>query len=171
MKSFYLFILLFILIGCKSSILERKNSKIIECPTILFSKENKVYIDSKYEDISLDNISYTAEINNAVFNKGCKIIDGSFSSKISILFVVNPLVQEQEGIKLPFYIAILDKQKNVENLEYFLINDNFKKNHETKNLIETEITISKQINFELNNNMETIIIGFMLDEEKIKLLN
>jgi len=170
-KNFYLFILLFILFGCKTNILDRKTVSIIECPPIFFSKEHKVYIHSKFEDISLDNISYKAEINNAVFNKKCKIINGKFSTKISILFLVNPLINTQEDISLPFYIALIDEQKNIQNIEYFFANDPFKKNLETNTFVETEVTITKNINFELKAEPNTIIIGFMLDDKKIKLLN
>ncbi len=171
MKSFYLFILLFIIVGCKSNIFDTQKFEIIECPTVLFAKEHKIYIDSKYDDISLNNIAYKAEINNAVFSKECKIKDKIFSSKISILFVVNPLIQEQENINLPFYIAILDKENNIEKIEYFLINGNFKKDFETNALRETEITTTKKINFELIDKPEKIIIGFMIDELKLELLN
>lgn len=144
---------------------------IVECPTVLFSKEHKIYIDSKFEDISLNNIAYKAEINNAVFDKECKIKDKTFSSKISILFVVNPLIQEQETINLPFYIAILDKENNITKKDYFLINGNFKKDLETDNFKETEITTVEEINFELIDNLGKIVIGFMLDDLKLELLN
>ena len=171
MKSFYLFILLFIIIGCKSNILDRQKSKIVDCPTVLFAKEHKIYVDSKFDDISLNNISYKAEVNNAVFNKECKIKDNIFSSKISILFVVTPLIQEQENIDLPFYIATLDKKNTIEKIEYFLINGNFKKDFETDIFKETEITTTEIINFKLTDRPEKIVIGFMIDELKLELFN
>tara|TARA_Y100001970_G_scaffold140319_1_gene172693 strand:- start:2012 stop:2527 length:516 start_codon:yes stop_codon:yes gene_type:complete len=170
-KNFYLFILLFILIGCKTSLLDRKVTSVIECPSILFSKEHKVYIDSKFEDITLSNISYKAEINNAVFDKKCKIIDENFSTKISILFVVNPLIQGQKEIDLPFYIAMLDEKRKIINLEYYLVSDNFIRDSETDILKETEVKTIEKINFKLNGQPETIVIGFMLDEKKLELLN
>ena len=42
---------------------------------------------------------------------------------------------------------------------------------ETNALRETEITTTKKINFELIDKPEKIIIGFMIDELKLELLN
>ena len=171
MKNFYLFILLFILIGCKNSLLDSKTTSIIACPPILFSKEHKIYIDSKLDNITLNNISYKAEVNNAVFTKDCKIINDNFNGKISVLFVVNPLIQDQEDINLPFYIAMLDKENNIIDIDYFLTNGKFKKNLEFNSLKETEISTTEKVQFKLINEQHTVIIGFMLDEARLKLLD
>ena len=104
-------------------------------------------------------------------NKECKIKDNIFSSKISILFIVTPLIQEQANIDLPFYIATLDKKNTIEKIEYFLINGNFKKDFETDIFKETEITTTEIINFKLTDRPEKIVIGFMIDELKLELFN
>ena len=159
------------LIGCSSNILKSKNSVSVSCPLVLFAKEHKVYMDNLSEKISLDGITFRAEINNAVFKKGCKKLNNVFSSDLSLLFVVQPLLQNQNNIALPFYIAILDNNKNLQDIQYYLTEGIFKKDNETQLLVESEIFTTKNINYNLNNNPVTIVIGFMLDKERLNLLN
>lgn len=171
MKNIYLFLLLSILIGCGTNPLKRISSTPTNCPSILFAKEHKIYIDSKLKNISLDNITYRAEINNAAFDKGCYIKDNIFSSELSILFIVKPLDVEQKNINLPFYFAILDEDKKVKDIQYYSTNGFFKQNLEDNSLIETEVITMIDLRLNTTDMFSTIVIGFMLDKERLELLN
>ena len=171
MKNIYLFLLLSILIGCGTNPLKRISSTPTNCPSILFAKEHKIYIDSQLKNISLDNITYKAEINNAAFNKGCHIKANVFSSELSILFIVNPLTMGQKSINLPFYLAILDEDKKVYDIQYYSTEGSFKQNLEDNSLIETEIITIIDLSFNSVDKFSTLVIGFMLDKERLELLN
>jgi len=170
-KKFLLFIMLLSLFGCGSNVFKSKKSISINCPPVLFAKEHKVYMDSLSEKISLDNISFRAEINNAIFKKGCTQSDNVFSTDLSLLFVVKPMMENQQNINLPFYIAILDKDKKLQDIQYYSINSIFKKNIETKLLVESEIFTTKNINFYSKGAPITMVVGFMLDKNRLELLN
>ena len=71
-------------------------------------------------------LSYQAEINNAVFKNECQIKDNVFSSNLSLLFIVSPLTEiEQNMINLPFYVAVVDENKECEDIQYYLISGCF----------------------------------------------
>ena len=78
--------------------------------------------------------------------------------------------ESEENIKLNYYIASLGQEKNLEDMQYYSSNGVFNKNSETDKLIETEIIIKKNISFSYSDNVSNIVIGFMLDEKKLKLL-
>ena len=73
-------------------------------------------------------------------------------------------------VSIPFYAVLLDQNDKILETQYFMINSSIKKNFETKNFIETDITDKLNIitkSFETNQ----IVIGFMLDDEKKLLIN
>ena len=78
--------------------------------------------------------------------------------------------ESEENIKLNYYIASLGQEKNLTDMQYYSSNGVFNKNSETDKLIETEIIIEKNISFSYPDNVSSIVIGFMLDEKKLKLL-
>jgi len=169
-KKISLFFVILILLGCESNPLKQPMSISVNCPLIFFAKEHKTYIQSVSNDISLDDISYVSEINNAKFTKKCLVKNGIFYGQISILFVARPLSESEENIKLNYYIASLGQEKNLTDMQYYSSNGVFNKNSETDKLIETEIIIEKNISFSYPDNVSNIVIGFMLDEKKLKLL-
>ena len=57
--TFFVFILLF---GCSNFQNKSKNSTIIDCPSVYFSSENKVYVKGDIENIDLNQISYKASL-------------------------------------------------------------------------------------------------------------
>ena len=170
-KKILLYIVFLSLIGCSPNIFKSKNLASVSCPPVLFAKEHKVYMDSLSGNISLDDIVFKAEINNAVFKKGCKKLNNVFSSDLSLLFIVQPLLQNQGNINLPFYIAILDSNKNLQNIQYYLTKGIFNKDSKTQLVVESEIFTTENINYDLKNNPVTIVVGFMLDEKRLNLLN
>ena len=171
MKIIYLFFFIFILIGCKSNYLNKSNSTIVECPLILFSKDHKNYIDTSFEKISMDNITYKAEINNAQFTKACEIKEGFFNGEISLLFLVKPNIQKKQIIDLPFYLAILDKKNKLIDINYYRVEDVLEKNVKHDSFVEKEIISSKQIKFKENLEYKFIIAGFLLDKKRLELID
>lgn len=171
MKKIYLFFVLFIIYGCGSKTISSSNLVNLTCPPVLFASEHKVYIGTESENILLNNISYHAQINNAVFSTECVKENNIFHFNLSLLFIVKPLDKTNDIIKLPFYIAIVDKDKNLRDLQYYLISDKFKKNLETKKNIETEIIENLSFNVDLVDESFKIIVGFILDKKRLKLLN
>ena len=71
MKKILIFLLLFLSISCSSNFVTKKSAESIDCPLVFFASENRNYLDSEEKPITLDNISFTAEINNYAFNKSC----------------------------------------------------------------------------------------------------
>ena len=171
MKKIYLFLLLLILIGCGFNPLSQTSSVPITCPSVLFASEHKKYVGSLSEIVTLDNIVYQAEINNAVFVKECQIKDNVFSSDLALLFIVSPLEKKNNMIDLPFYVAVVDENKNLQDIQYYSISGVFKKNLETNELIETELTKTIFLNLPLMEGSLSVVIGFMLDKKRLEILN
>ena len=172
MKKIYLFIVLLLPISCSSlDPMPKLAKEAIDCPTILFASEHRVYMGSPSNNISLDNITYNATINNAVFSGKCFIANGKFLSNLSILFVVKPLNILVDVIKLPYYLAIIDKNQNIKRIEYFFLDGEIKKDIETGSLMETEFIETIAINDDLIDEESNIIFGFMLDKKRNQILN
>lgn len=171
MKKTYLFFVFLFLTGCVNNLISANRNISINCPAILFGSEDKVYLGSSNSNISLENTEYRGEINNAIFSKKCIIEDNIFSSKLSILFILNPLVNDVGNINMPFYIAILDQNKKLQDMLFFSASGQFIKDAETMLLKETEV--SKVINLKHNSIDEEsiIVIGYILDEKRRKILD
>jgi len=172
-KKIYLFFVCLLLIGCGSNIFNKPAIILVSCPEILFSSEHKIYTGTNSDTITFENINYKAEINNAIFSKKCEIENNIFATELSILFISNPLNNKIKLFTLPYYMALLDKNKNLIDIQYFSTVNEFKKNIDTDNLIETEITNTLFINHEflVLEEISTIVLGFMLDKNQINFLN
>ena len=170
-RNLILFISLFLL-SCTS---EKQQSFSILCPEVFFSKEHRIYISSEENSLTLNNISYRAEINNYKFISECSLLNNNIIAKLSILFVVSPENAKQSNIIIPFYIAFLDDQKTIFDIQYYKVTGNLKKNADASFYIETEITSTldvmipiQDVNVDINNKL---LIGFMLNKEKLNILN
>ena len=170
-KYFFLFISIFLL-SCAS---KKQQSFSILCPEVFFSKEHRIYISSEENSLTLNNISYRAEINNYKFISECSLLNNNIVAKLSILFVVNPENAKQSNIKMPFYIALLDDQKTILDIQYYKVTGNLTKNADASFYVETEITSTldvmipiQDVNVDINNKL---LIGFMLNKEKLNILN
>ena len=117
----------------------------------------------------MDNVDFQAEINNAEFIKGCQVVDNVFSSNLSTLFIITPLDEDLDMINLPFYIAVIDENKNIQDIQYYSISGNFQKNPDTKVLIDTELRKNIRVIISDISKPVLIIIGFMLDQNRLKL--
>ena len=171
MKNIYLFFIFLLLTGCGYNLALNNETIPVLCPSILFGSGHTAYIGSTAENISLDNIEYQGKINNALFTKKCTIKKDVFFSELSILFIVKPLIDEINLINLPFYVAILNQNKELQDILYFSALGKFNINLETNNAIETDITKILTIQHENINESSIIIIGYILDEKREEILN
>ena len=171
MKNIYLFFLFLFLIGCSNNFVSNTNATAISCPSILFGSDHRVYIGSSNKDISIDNIEFQGEINNANFSKKCFLKNNIFASEISILIVMEPFIDELDNINMPFYIAILNQKKELQDMLYFSVSGQFKKNPETKKLIETEVIKRYDLQHGSINEKSIIVIGYMLENKRAEILN
>tara|TARA_B100000029_G_scaffold516426_1_gene629752 strand:+ start:111 stop:626 length:516 start_codon:yes stop_codon:yes gene_type:complete len=167
-----LFFIIFLLLGCssKSTYIEE-----ISCPKVLFSSEHRNYITSENSEISLNNIAYKANINNYSYDKKCIINDKNILIDLSLLFVVNPEKTKNKEIYLPYYVAFINQNNELFHVEYFKVSGIFKINYDNEQFIETELIDKPNIQLKLENtdldSINTIMIGFMLDDNKLKILN
>ena len=171
MKNIYLFILTLFFFGCQSSLIFSKKNLSIPCPSILFSSEHSNYIDSLSDNLSIENIDYSAEINNAIFTKKCILKDNIFLSELSILFILRSHTDNIDYVEMPFYVAILNQDKELKEILYFMAFGNFKKDLNSNQLIETEVTKNIILNNKNINKDSIIVVGYMLDKKRINLLN
>lgn len=151
--------------------LTSNNASIVDCPSILFGSGDKLYIGSSNKNISFDNIEYRGEINNAIFSKKCTIKNNVFSSELSILFILQPLADEIKKIKMPFYLAILNQNKELKDMLYFSASGQFENNIESKRLTETDITKTLSLQHKSITEKSIIVIGFILDNKRKEILN
>ena len=169
-KTILSLIVILFFFGCSNEKIQFTEEK---CPKVMISKEHKNYIYSDESEINLDNISLKSEINNFSFNKPCLKTEDSLQGTISILFVIKKNISNLKKIKLPFYIASVNSDDKLMDIQYYstkdiIFNEKFKKD---------ELEIVEKINLSIkdqsikNKNGNYLIIGFMLSEDKLEILN
>ena len=176
MKNNLFILIFFLLVGCTSKTTVSTNAITkTSCPIVLFSSEHSQYITGNTKPITTENIRYRAEINNYAFNSECSIKDNIFQAELSLLFIVKPDLTEGSSITLPFYVAVLNINDEVVDIQYYQADGDFISESENVNYIETELTktiklqISSLNEEELNQNK--VVVGFMLDKKKLEILN
>ncbi|MDC0497673.1 hypothetical protein OAO21_00725 [Alphaproteobacteria bacterium] len=168
MKQLFIIILFLPLLGCVNIIKDKQTSTDFNCPTVFFSSDDRVYIDS---GISFDDITIKAEFNNYALNNKCQQQDNLVVIPLDILIVAKPMNSLEESvISLPVYISLLDDNDDILETQYFSVSGLINQNSETNIFIESDITDRLQI---VTQQLETtqLILGFMLDNEKKDLLN
>ena len=176
MKNNLFFLIFFLLVGCMPNAKVTTNAITnTSCPIVLFAAEHSKYITSNTQRITSENIRYRAEINNYTFSNQCAINDKVFQAELSLLFIVKPDLAEESNITLPFYVAILNVNDELVDMQYHQVDGNLKTELKSENFIETELTkkIKLQIPFlnDQEHNQNKVIIGFMLDKKKLAILN
>ena len=176
MKNNLFILIFFLLLGCTSQTKVSTNATVkTSCPIVLFSSEHSQYITGNTKPITTENILYRAEINNYAFNSECSIKDNIFQAELSLLFIVKPDFTEDSGINLPFYVAVLNVNDEVVDMQYYQADGDFMSESENVNYIETELTKTIKLQIpslneeELNQNK--VVVGFMLDKKKLEILN
>ena len=169
------YIIIFISLLLLSCAKEKQQTFIDLCPKVFFSKEHRLYVTTEENSLTLNNISYKAKIDNYTFSNGCFISNHKIIGKLSILFVITPIKIKQTNITIPYYIALLDNNQNIEDIQYYQVKGTFEKDNNESSIIETEIitiqdviTPFEDVNKSVNKKF---LIGFMLNQEKLNILN
>tara|TARA_B100000686_G_C16800164_1_gene985360 strand:- start:281 stop:709 length:429 start_codon:yes stop_codon:yes gene_type:complete len=141
------------------------------CPDVFFAKNQRIYISTDDPNTSFEN-TYNAKINNYSLQK-CILNENDFSINLSILFMIS-LIEKNEIslINLPYYVALLDEQRKIIDMQYFLKTD--KLDYKDLNVGKIELVDSKKIVFNLSNNYSedySILLGFMIDKERENIIN
>ena len=171
MKKILILLLFLGLFGCNSIGKNKQVSNNFNCPRVFFSSEDRIFIDTNEVGTSIDDVTFKAELNNFAFNEKCSKQNEFSVIPLDILIIARPMDElKNPDVSIPIYAVLLDQNDKVLETQYFMINSSIKKNFETKNFIETDITDKLNIitkNFETNQ----IVIGFMLDDQKRLLIN
>ena len=176
MKNNLFILFFFLLVGCTPNTTVSTNATVKTfCPIVLFSSEHSQYITGNTQSITTENIRYRAEINNYAFNIECSIKDNIFHAELSLLFIVKPDLTEESSIILPFYVAILNANDEVVDMQYYQVDGDLMSESENTNYIETELTKTIKLQTPSSNEEEfsqnKIVVGFMLDKKKLEILN
>ena len=176
MKNNLFILIFFLLVGCTPNTTVSTNAITkTSCPIVLFSSEHSQYITGNTKPITTENIRYRAEINNYAFNSECSIKDNIFQAELSLLFIVKPDLTEESSITLPFYVAVLNINDEVVDMQYYQADGDFMSESENVNYIETELTKTIKLQIPLLDDQEhsqnQVIVGFMLDKKKLEILN
>ena len=171
MKKILILLLLFFSISCSSNLLTKKTAESINCPLVFFASENRNYLDSEEKPLILDNVSFKAEINNYAFNKSCFQEDNIFIFPLDVLFIIDPIRPKSPNVILPFYVALLDSDRQLFEMQYFSINGKIRKDLNTEFYLETALKNTIKIITPNNSSVSILVIGFMLDKKKEELLN
>ena len=171
MKKILIILLFFLSISCNSNLLTKKSAESIGCPPVLFASENRNYLDSEEKPLTLDNISFKAEINNYAFNKSCFQENDIHTFPLDILFIIDPLTPTSPNVILPLYVALLDSDQQLFEMQYFSISGEMRNDLNTKTYLQTELSRSINIMISKKNPVSSLVIGFMLDKKKEELLN
>ena len=176
MKKNLFILFFFLLVGCAPKTIVSTNAITkTSCPIVLFSSEHSQYIAGNTKPITTENIRYKAEINNYAFNSECSLKDNIFQTELSLLFIVKPDLTEESSITLPFYVAVLNINDEVVDMQYYQVDGDLMSESENMNYIETELTTTIKLQIpslneeELNQNK--VVVGFMLDKKKLEILN
>jgi len=171
MKKLLLFLLFLPFLGCNNVIKNKQTSVDFDCPRIFFSTDERFFIDSIDNSISLEDVFMKAELNNFALNKKCQRINSIAVIPIDILIIVKPMENLNNlEINIPVYIKLLDQDDNVLETQYFMISGFVKQDSETKIFLETDIKDTLEV---ITQYLETsqAVIGFMLDDKKKDILN
>ena len=72
---------------------------------------------------------------------------------------------------LPVYVALLDSDKKLFEMQYFSIDGEMRNDLITKAYLQTELSKSINIITSKKNPVSSLVVGFMLDKKKAELLN
>ena len=172
MKKYFILLISLFGLSCASG---KPQSFTDNCLEVFFSKKHRIYITTEEQNLTLDTISYSSEINNSEFVEGCLILNDVFRASLSTLFIIKPDKAQLSGLMMPYYIALLDSSENIIDIQYYTVKDDLKQNEDKSSFLETTIIDTQDLifNFKDKNTFfqNTLIIGFMLNQEKLDLLN
>ena len=82
-----------------------------------------------------------------------------------------PKNNNKKTIFLPFYVATVDSEDNFLNIQYYEVEGKFDADLDTNQLKETELIKKIDLPTFINGEKNKIIIGFMLDKQRVEILN
>tara|TARA_Y100001960_G_C14420477_1_gene702658 strand:- start:159 stop:677 length:519 start_codon:yes stop_codon:yes gene_type:complete len=171
-KKILIFIIFIFLSGCSG---KKYLGSIESCPKVFFSKEDKIYIASNENEITFENIAYRAYINNFAFESKCYLEDNILSTTISLLFILEPNDDASIEVFLPYYIATINSNDELIDVDYYQALGKFRKDSDNLYFVETELTDTNAIKIKnidsSSGKKNSLVIGFMLDDEKNTILN
>ena len=174
MKKILFFFVIILLFSCSGQkVVFDEEFDIKTCPNVVFAQNHNIYFTSNQQPVDIENIEFVAEINNYRFSEECFVSNNQLTTELSLLFILTPKKILNEQIVLPYYIATIDSDKNILDLQFYSVSEKLKKinnEYKVKDITDSQrIMIPyKDIAKETNNK---IIIGFLLDKEKIEILN
>ena len=171
MKKILIFLLFFLSISCSSNLVTKKSAESIDCPLVLFASEHRNFLDNEEKPLTLDNVSFKAVINNYAFNGSCFKENDIRTFSLNILFVIDPIKPNSANVILPLYVALLDSNQQLFEMQYFSISGEMRNDLTTKTYFQTELSKSINIMTSKNSPISNVVIGFMLDKKKKELLN
>ena len=156
--TFFVFILLF---GCSNFQNMSKNSTIIDCPSVYFSSENKVYVQGDIENIDLNQISYKASLNNYGFLKNCTTTSISQNYYLDLLIVVEPINPINKEVNFPLFAIIYDSKDQIIDKQFFRLRGELNYNKTTEEYEITELMSSIDIFIDPKSSVSSITLGFV----------
>ena len=72
---------------------------------------------------------------------------------------------------MPIYVASLDSENKIIEMQYFLLDGELDKDSDSQEYIQTEISEILKFKTPSNSFVNNFIIGFMLDKKQKELLN
>ena len=171
MKKLLILLIFFGLFGCNNISKNKQVSNNFNCPRVFFSSEDRIFIDTIQGAASIEDVTFKAELNNFEFIEKCYQQNEVVVIPLHILIIAQPMDKlKNPDISIPLYAVLLDQNDIVLETQYFMVSSSIKKNLESKNFMETDITDKLNI-ITKNSQINQIVIGFMLDDEKRLLVN
>ena len=171
MKKNLILIFFIFLTNCTA---EKEISKVEICPKVMFAKEHQTFIKSEEKVITFENLSYVAKLNNYSISGDCYSFQDIIKVNLSLLFIIKPENNSLSEVILPYYIATLNSNDDVLDIQYYATKKS-SKNLNLKNLLEIEIIDNIQISVlnkdKFSDSKNYLLVGFMLDSSKLNLLN
>ena len=163
MKRFLVIFVLLILVNCSFN--NNKNDKydIFPCPNIYFSSEHKSFVKSEDSnlDISFDNISYKASLNNFIFNEKCFEKNSYKGYPLDVLILIEPFNPSVNEIEIPIFAYLYDENNDIIDKQYFKINISLSYNVNTEDYNLSEITERLTIVSDSDKVITSIVIGLV----------
>ncbi len=163
MKKILIFFIFLCLTSCSSIRNQGKETVVIDCPSVFFSSENKVYVDGDISNLDLQKINYKVSLNNYGFVGDCVSNKKNYSNyNIDLLLLAEPINPKISEVSFPIFVLLYDLDNNLIDRQYFKINDNLIFTNTSSEYILTEIIANLNIYLNTEKEVNSMIIGFVI---------
>ena len=161
MKKILLFFAIILIFGCES--IQRKNDEIVKinCPSVYFSSENRVYIDGSLNSIDFEDIGYKATINNFGFVNGCYNESNRNIFSLDILILVEPINLKIDNVSLPIFVLLYDDQEKILSRQYFKVQTELSYGTENSSNGTIDVVDTLNVIMDEGQNVDSFTIGFV----------